>query len=85
MIVAVRVDITVLLVTVKFAVRDPAGTVTVLGTVATNVLLLERVTDIPFDGAGPFSVTVPVEGLPPLTVGGLRPTDERLGAETVNH
>lgn len=84
MIVAVRVVVTVLLVTVKFAVREPAGTVTVLGTVAIDVLLLERVTDIPFDGAGPFSVTVPVEGLPPLTVEGLRPKDERPGAETVS-
>jgi hypothetical protein len=80
----VRVVVTVLLITVKFAVVEPGDTVTALGTVAIAVLLLERVTDIPFVGAGPLRVTVPLEGLPPLTVEGLRLKDERLGAETVN-
>jgi hypothetical protein len=52
--------------------------------VAIEVLLLERLTEIPFDGAGPFSVTVPVEGVPPLTVEGLRVSEETLGADTVS-
>jgi len=40
--------------------------------VAAGVLLLERVTAMPPDGAGPFRVTVPVELVPPVTVLGFR-------------
>jgi hypothetical protein len=82
-IVAVLVVVTVLLVTVKFAIVARAATVTLDGTVATPVLLLDRVTEIPFAGAGPFKVTVPVEGVPPLTVEGLRVRDVTPGAATV--
>jgi hypothetical protein len=44
---------------VKVALVAPAGTVTLAGTVATAVLLLDRVTTVPPDGAGLFNVTVP--------------------------
>jgi len=45
-------------VTVKFAVRPPAATVTVPGTVAALVLLDARVTTTPPDVAAPARVTV---------------------------
>jgi hypothetical protein len=57
-------------VTVNVALVAPAGTVTLAGTVATAVLLLERETRAPPPGAGAFSVTLPVEGDPPLTLVG---------------
>jgi hypothetical protein len=66
--------------TVKVALVAPRGTVTVGGTVATLVLLLDRETSAPSLGAGPLSVTVPVEELPPVTLAGLRLSDERVGA-----
>ena len=46
-------------VTVKFALNWPAGTITVFGTVAAPVLLLESVTVMPPVAAGWPSVTVP--------------------------
>ena len=64
--------------TVKFALVAPAGTVTVLGTVATLVLLL-RFTTNPPDGAGAVRVTVPVLLLPPTTLVGFRLRLLRLG------
>jgi hypothetical protein len=57
-------------VTVKVALVAPAGTVTLAGTVATPVLLLERETTAPPLGASALSMTVPVEGDPPLTLVG---------------
>jgi hypothetical protein len=57
-------------VTVNVALVCPAGTVTLDGTVATRVLLLERLTFAPPEGAAPVSVTVPVELFPPLTLVG---------------
>ena len=50
----------------------PAGIVTLDGTVASDVLLLESKTTTPPVGAGALSVTVPVEELPPLTLVGFR-------------
>lgn len=81
--VTVAVDVTVLLVTVNVAVVLPAETVTLAGTVATPVLLLDNVTVVPLEGAGPFRVTVPVDGAGPLTVVGLRVSELRTGAVTV--
>ena len=54
-----------------------AATVTVGGTVAADVLLLERFAAIPPAGAAAESVTVPVElAMPPITLVGLSETDE---------
>jgi hypothetical protein len=52
--------------TVNVAVDAPAATVTEAGTVAL-VLLDDRLTLSPLEGAGPLRVTVPVELLPPTT------------------
>ncbi len=70
--------VTALVVTVNVALLAPAATVTLPGTVAVDVLLL-RVTAAPPAGAGPLSVSVPVEEEPPLTVVGLSATDESVG------
>jgi hypothetical protein len=70
-------------VTVKFAVDAPAATVTLAGTVAAAVMLLDRDTTAPPAAAGPLSVTVPVEAVPPATVVGERVTDWRTAGVTV--
>ena len=75
---------TALVLTVKVALVVPARMVTLAGTVAAAVLLLERVTDAPPAGAGPLSVTVPVEELPPVTLAGLRLNEERVAGVTVS-
>jgi len=59
-------------VTWKVAPDAPPTNVTVFGTVATVVKELERLTTTPALPAGPFRVTIPVEGLPPVTAVGLR-------------
>lgn len=64
---------TFVVVTVKFAVVLPAGTVTLAGTVA-DALLLDNATATSA-GAAPFSVTVPVVDVPPATAAGLSATD----------
>jgi hypothetical protein len=69
---------TALVLTVKDALVAPAATVTLEGTVAAVVLLLESVTCAPPVGAGPLSVTVPVEEFPPVTLVGFSVTDERV-------
>lgn len=87
---AVIVDVadapTALVLTVNEAVVAPARTVTEAGTVATEVLLLERVTIVPPAGAALVSVTVPLDELPPVTAVGLRATSCNAagGAFTVN-
>jgi hypothetical protein len=67
--------------TAKFALVFPAGTVTLDGTVATEVLLLESVTTAPPEGAAAVRVTVPVELFPPLTMVGLRVSEESVTAD----
>jgi hypothetical protein len=72
------------LVTENVAVVAPEATVTLAGTVATEVLLLLIVTRAPPPGAGPFSVTVPVDELPPTTEFGLNVTEVTWGGVTVS-
>jgi hypothetical protein len=78
--------VTALVLTVNVALLAPAATVTVAGTVAADVLLLERETTAPPVGAGPLSVTVPVEGDPPVTLVGFSVSEERVraGGSTVS-
>lgn len=64
-IVTVLVESTLLVETVNVAVVAPAATVTLEGTVATEVAVLARFTLAPPVGARPLRVTVPVDGLPP--------------------
>src|SRR3972149_5758677 len=61
------------------AVLALAATVTLAPTVAAEVLLLDSATTAPPAGAGPLSVTVPVESAPPGTDAGFSVTDETLG------
>jgi len=66
--------------TVKVALVAPAGTVTLEGTVAAPVLLLESRTWAPPAGAGPLSVTVPVDDcVPPVTLVGFNVSEETVG------
>src|SRR4030081_3292541 len=71
-----------LVLRLKLAPVPPGGTVTPAGTVAAG-LLLESATCAPPAGAGPFSVTVPEAGLPPVTLAGLMPSDEITAGTTV--
>src|SRR5258708_7872478 len=61
---------TAVVVTCTVARVSPAATVTLAGTVAAEVLLLDREATVPPVGAGPLSITVPVDGFPPLTLVG---------------
>ena len=66
---------TAFVVTWNVAVVAFAATVTLLGTLPTEVLLLANVTTAPPEGAGVLRVTVPVEEFPPITVGGFKATE----------
>ena len=61
--------------TLKVTLLAPAGTVTLAGTLAAVVLLLESATCAPPDGAGPLNVTVPVDEFPPVTLAGFTETE----------
>jgi hypothetical protein len=71
-------------VTVKVAAVAPAPTVTLGGTVAAVVLLLESWIVIPVAGAAPLRVTVPVDGLPPTTFDGFNFNEDNAGRVIVN-
>jgi hypothetical protein len=66
--------------TVNPALVAPAATVTLAGTVATAVLLLESVTTVPPEGAAAVSVTVPLTELPPVTLAEPRVSALKAGA-----
>ncbi len=70
--------------TVNVALVLPAGTVTLAGTVAIDVLLLLNDTDTPPAGAAPLSVTVPWDVLPPTTLVGFSVTEPNAGGVTVS-
>jgi hypothetical protein len=70
--------------TVAVAVVAPAGTVTWSGTVAAVVLELVSATTAPPGGAGLFSLTVAVDGEPPVTALGFRVTADKTAALTVS-
>jgi hypothetical protein len=67
---------------VKVAEEAPAATVTDVGTV-TEVLLSERLTTAPPEGAAPDSATVQVLDTPPITVPGAHRMDESVTAGEV--
>jgi len=72
-------DDTVCVVTVNVRLVAPADTLTLAGTVAAAVLLLESVTTAPPDGAALDNVTVPCEELPPVTLVGESDNDASVG------
>ena len=69
-IVTVVLAATADVVIVKVPVKPPVGTVTLAGTLATAVLLLESETTV-VSGAATLTITVPLEASPPATVDGL--------------
>jgi hypothetical protein len=71
---------TELVVTVKVALLAPAAMLTLAGTEAAVVLLLERVTSAPEGGAAALSVTVPWDVLPPITPVGFSVNELTAGA-----
>src|SRR5215203_2740586 len=63
--------VTDVVLTVNVALKAPAGTVRLAGTVAALVLLLDSVTTAPPAGAALVRLAVPSEVLPPATLAGL--------------
>jgi hypothetical protein len=78
------VPCTGLVVTVNVALVAVAGIVTDGGTCAAEVLLLVKVTTAPAEGAGPLRMTVPVDGLPPITVLGFSVSEVSVGGFIVS-
>jgi hypothetical protein len=77
---------TACVLTVKLALPEPAGMVTVAGALAA-LLLLESATCAPPDGAAALSVTVPVDDCaPPVTLVGFSVSEETVtgGGVTVS-
>jgi hypothetical protein len=79
--VDVLTAITALLVTANVAVVAPAATVTFAGTMATVVLLLDRVTTAPPTGAAAVNETLAVDVAPPVTVAGFNVNPASTGAD----
>jgi hypothetical protein len=75
------VALTPFVVTGNVAVLLPAATVTLVGTAATLVLLLESATAAPPLGAAPLSVTVPFDVFPPTRLVGLTVSDASAGED----
>jgi hypothetical protein len=73
-----------LVVIVNVALLEPAGTVTLTGACAADVLLLCSATLAPCGGAAPFKVTVPVELFPPITEVGVRVIEDKVAGLTVS-
>jgi hypothetical protein len=69
--------VTELVLTVNVALVAPEAMLTLAGTVAAAVLLLESVITAPDDGAAALSVTVPCDGLPPTTLVGFSVREDR--------
>jgi hypothetical protein len=80
--VAVNVEATGVVPMLNVAELEPAGIVTVAGTVAFPELEV-NVTTLPAGPAGPLSVAVPVDGLPPATDDGETVTLVRAAEATV--
>jgi len=74
---------TALVVTLKVALVAPAAIVRLEGTEAAPLSLVSA-TCAPPAGAGASSITVPVTGVPPLTLAWLRLTADTLGGTTVS-
>ena len=74
--------VTELVVTVKVALLAPEAMVTLAGTVAAAVLLLDRETTTD-EGAAAVSVTVPCDVLPPTTLVGLSVREDSATEEPV--
>ena len=81
-VIVAEVDaVTACVVTVNVALVPPAATVTLAGTVATPVLLLDSATTAPPVGAAAVSVAVPCDEVPPTTLVGLTDSAESDGAD----
>ena len=57
---------------------DPAAMVTLAGTVATEVLLLDKEKTVPPLGAGALRLISPVDGFPPLTLVGFSVSEKEI-------
>ena len=68
--------LTTLVLTANVALLAPAATITLAGTRAAVVLLLESATCAPPAGAGLLNVTVPVDEFPPATLAGFTVSEE---------
>jgi len=79
---AVVAPVTGTVVMANVVAVNPAGIVTLGGTIAFTLSEL-NVTVAPFDGAGPLSVTVPVEDVPPCRLFGERAMAAKLGCATI--
>jgi hypothetical protein len=77
-------EATASVVTVKEPLAPVAETVALAGTVAADVLELDKATTAPPGGPLPVRTTVPLEVLPPTSAGGVRDTMERADGVTVS-